>query len=65
MTTLTVTVPDMACSACADTITKAVQALDATATVQADVTAKTVAIEAQVEADALTQAIVQAGYTVA
>jgi len=65
MTTLTVTVPDMACSACVNTITQAVQALDATATVQADVTAKTVAIEAQAEAEALTQAIVQAGYTVA
>ena len=64
MATLNLTVPDMACSACAETITKAVQALDATASVQADPATKQVAISTAGEPEQVKQAIVEAGYTV-
>ncbi|HSM80260.1 MAG TPA: heavy-metal-associated domain-containing protein [Nodosilinea sp.] len=64
MTTLSVTVPDMACGACASTITQAVQAVDPSAQVNANLDAKTVEITASVTAAALTEAIQQAGYTV-
>ncbi|MBW4466291.1 MAG: heavy-metal-associated domain-containing protein [Pegethrix bostrychoides GSE-TBD4-15B] len=63
--TLELTVPDMACSACADTITKAVTAVDPAAQVNADTKTKQVSIETQVDATAVRQAITSAGYTVA
>lgn len=58
-------VPNMACSACADTITKAVIAVDPTATVNADPKTKQVSIETQSNETAIKEAIVAAGYTVA
>jgi copper chaperone len=64
MTTLAVTVPDMACGACATTITEAVQAIDPTANVKTNLESKAVEITASVGAEALTEAIQQAGYTV-
>lgn len=54
----------MACSACADTITKAVIAVDPTATVNADSKTKQVSIETQSNETAIKEAIVAAGYTV-
>ncbi|MGB3236673.1 MAG: heavy-metal-associated domain-containing protein [Geitlerinemataceae cyanobacterium] len=57
-------VPDMACSACANTIDQAVKQVDANAKVEADVTAKTVTIETQQPVEAIKKAIVAAGYTV-
>ena len=63
--TLAIKVPDMACGACADTITKAVQALDASATVQADTKTKQVEITSSASDEAIKTAIVEAGYTVA
>jgi copper chaperone len=65
MTTLAVTVPDMACGACATTIAEAVKAIDPTAEVKTNLEAKAVEIQASVSADALTEAIQKAGYTVA
>lgn len=62
--TLQLTVPNMACSACGDTITKAVKALDADATVQADPKTKQVNIETQASENAVKQAIANAGYQV-
>lgn len=59
------TVPNMACSACSDTITKAVKALDPGATVQADTKTKQVMIATQASETAIKQAITNAGYTVA
>jgi len=57
-------VPNMACSACAETITKAVVAIDPMAKVDADPKTKQVKIEtAQPEAD-MKAAIATAGYTV-
>ncbi|PSN20035.1 hypothetical protein C7271_04190 [filamentous cyanobacterium CCP5] len=64
MTTLTIKVPDMACGACAETITKAVQGLDPAASVKADVETKAVDITTSVNADAVKEAIAKAGYTV-
>ncbi|MEH1872140.1 MAG: heavy-metal-associated domain-containing protein [Nostoc sp.] len=42
--TLQLKVPNMACSACGDTITKAVKSVDPTATVQADPKTKIVLV---------------------
>lgn len=64
MTTLSVTVPDMACGACVTTITEAVQAVDPSAQIKTDLGSKAVDISASVSADALTEAIEKAGYTV-
>lgn len=57
-------VPNMACSACSDTITKAIQAIDPTATVQADTKTKLVEVDTQASETAIRDAIVAAGYTV-
>ena len=64
MTTLNLTIPDMACSACAATITKSVQSLDTSATVDADTQTKKVTISTTSEPDHVKQAIADAGYTV-
>jgi copper chaperone len=64
MTTLTLTIPDMACSACADTITEAVQTLDAAATVTADPATKQVNISTTAAVAVVKQAIAAAGYIV-
>jgi copper chaperone len=58
-------VSNMACSACSDTITKAIKAVDPSATVQADPKTKLVEIETQASQSAIAQAITEAGYSVA
>lgn len=58
-------VPNLACSACSETITKAIKAIDPTATVQADPKTKEVKVETQATKAAIEQAITDAGYTVA
>jgi copper chaperone len=63
--TLELTVPNMACSACSETITQAVKAIDPTATIQADTKTKLVNIETQVTEAEIKQAITDAGYTIA
>lgn len=63
--TLELTVPNMACSACSETITKAIHALDPNAAVQADPKTKLVNIETQASEIDIKQAITNAGYTVA
>lgn len=65
MTTLEFTVPNMACSACSETIAKAVIALDPAASVQADPKTKLVKIETQASETAVKNAVVAAGYQVA
>ncbi|WP_337884462.1 heavy-metal-associated domain-containing protein [Fischerella thermalis] len=62
--TLQLKVPNMACSACGESITKAVKTVDPAATVQADTKTKLVQIETQAAETAITQAITAAGYTV-
>ncbi|MDB9526045.1 heavy-metal-associated domain-containing protein [Oscillatoria sp. CS-180] len=64
MTTLNLTIPDMACSACADTITKSVHALDAAAVVNANTETKAVTISTTSDPTQVKQAIADAGYTV-
>ncbi len=63
--TLQFKVPNMACSACSDTITKAVIAIDPTASVQADPKTKLVKIETQASEAAVKDAVTAAGYQVA
>jgi copper chaperone len=58
-------VPKMACSACGETITKAVKGVDPSATVQADPKTKLVEIETQASQSAIARAITAAGYPVA
>ena len=62
--TLEFTVPNMACSACAETITKAVVAIDPSATVAADPKTKQVKIETGQPEGVVKEAITAAGYTV-
>jgi copper chaperone len=60
--TLQLKVPNMACGACANTITKAVTAVDPTAKVEADTKTKMVSIETQQSETAIKEAIAAAGY---
>lgn len=63
--TLQLKVPNMACSACSDTIAKAIQAIDPTATVQADPKTKLVEVNTQAAETTIREAIAAAGYTIA
>ncbi|HLO87680.1 MAG TPA: heavy-metal-associated domain-containing protein [Nostocaceae cyanobacterium] len=60
--TIQLTVPGMACSACANNITNAVKAVDAHAIVAADPKTKLVSVETQVSEIAIKEALVAAGY---
>jgi len=62
--TLQLTVPSMACSACVDTITKAVQNIDPDAVVAADTKTKLVRVETQQDETVVKGAIAAAGYPV-
>lgn len=55
-------VPDMACSACANTIAQAIKAIDPNATIEANTETKAVEIVTVVAEIPLKQAIQQAGY---
>ena len=63
--TLQLKVPNMACSACSDTITQAVKAIDPNATVQTDLKTKLVAIDTQASETTIREAITTAGYAIA
>jgi copper chaperone len=63
--TLQFKVPNTACSACGDTINKAIQAIDPEAIVKTDSKTKLVEVETQVSDKAIAEAITAAGYTVA
>lgn len=63
--TLQLKVLNMACSACGETITKAIQAVDPTAKVEADPKTKLVSVETQTTEAAVKEAITAAGYSVA
>ena len=63
--TLSFTVPNLACSACVETVTQAIQAIDTTAQVKADSKTKQVEVTTNASEAAIKQAIVDAGYTVA
>ncbi|MBR8832492.1 MAG: heavy-metal-associated domain-containing protein [Stigonema ocellatum SAG 48.90 = DSM 106950] len=56
-------VPNMACSACSGTITKAIKAIDPNATVQADPKTKIVLVDTQESEIAIKEVITSAGYS--
>lgn len=58
-------IPDLACSACVETVTKAVQAIDTQAQVSADPKTKQVSIMTSAPEAAINAAITAAGYTIA
>ncbi|MEA5531413.1 heavy-metal-associated domain-containing protein [Dolichospermum sp. UHCC 0684] len=60
--TITLTIPGMACSACASNITKAVKAVDANAIVEADPQTKFVNVDTQASETAIKEALTAAGY---
>ncbi|MDJ0900790.1 MAG: heavy-metal-associated domain-containing protein [Xenococcus sp. MO_188.B8] len=60
--TIQLQVPDMACDACAKTITQAVLVLDSQASVKADSQTKQVTIETQASESSVRKAITAAGY---
>ncbi len=64
MTTIELTVPSMACSACSATITKAIQAVDPAASVTADLATKRLRVETIQPEATVRQAIEAAGYPV-
>ena len=59
---LQLTVPKLACSACANTLTKAIQTIDSAATVQANPKTKVVRVETQASETAIKEAIAAVGY---
>ena len=65
MMTLNLKVPKIACAACVDTVTSAVQTIDPTAEVQADTKTKIVKVQSQQSEAAIKQAIATAGYPAA
>ena len=58
-------VPDLACSACVETVTQAVHGVDTAAQVTADSKTKQVSIISEASETAIRDAITTAGYTVA
>ncbi len=61
--TIQLKVPDMACGACAETITEAIHNLDSQATVKADPQTKEVIVETQTSESSIRNAIAAAGYS--
>lgn len=59
-----ISVEGMACGSCEEAVETAVAALEGTDSVEADNTTDTVEIEGEPDADAVTEAIEDAGYTV-
>ena len=57
-------VPSIACSGCADTITKAIKNLESEADVQVDVEQKIVTVETKASEESIKQVITAAGHTV-
>ena len=56
-------VDDMTCGHCVQTITRAVKGVDAGADVRVDLATKSVDVTSQAQADAIAEAIREAGYT--
>lgn len=64
MMTLQLTVPNMACSACGDTITQAIKEIDPAAQVKTDPATKRVDVETKAAESEIRAAITEAGYQV-
>ncbi len=63
MATYQLRIPDLACSGCVEIITAAIQALEPTAEITADLATKQVTIQTQAPVTTIHEAIIQAGYT--
>jgi len=63
--TLQLKVPKLACTACVNIVTKAIQSVDAKAKVEADAKTKTVRIDTQREEAEIRGAIAAVGYPAA
>lgn len=61
-TSHTFTLPDMSCGGCVQSITRAAQAVDASATVQADLPQHRVTVTSSQPREALARAIADAGF---
>ncbi|KST65742.1 heavy-metal-associated domain-containing protein [Mastigocoleus testarum] len=62
--TLTLKVPNMACSACVNAIKFAIQSVDSTAIVEADTKTKIIDIQTQKPEDKIKQVLADAGYPI-
>ncbi|OYQ65292.1 heavy metal transporter [Pseudanabaena sp. SR411] len=62
---LTLSVPSIGCSSCIETITKAIQAVDASAIVTGDSTTKSLDVESQLTEVKIRELIAIAGHKVA
>ncbi|WP_434686050.1 heavy-metal-associated domain-containing protein [Pseudanabaena minima] len=62
---LTLSVPSIGCASCIETITKAIQAVDASAIVTGDSTTKSLDVESQLTEVKIRELIVIAGHKVA
>ena len=63
--TIQLKVPGIACSACVNTVTKAIKTVDANATVEADTKTKIVNVQSQQSEDKIKEIIAEAGYPAA
>ncbi|MDJ0697546.1 MAG: heavy-metal-associated domain-containing protein [Cyanobacteria bacterium J06639_18] len=63
--TLTLKVPDIACSACVSAVTDAIKSFDSSATVEADPKTKIVNVQTQQPEDKIKQVLANAGYPAA
>jgi copper chaperone len=62
---LTISVPSIGCASCIETITKAIQAVDASAIVTGDSTTKSLDVESQLTEVKIRELIAIAGHKVA
>ena len=63
--TIQLKVPDIACSACVNTVTQAIKSVDGNATVEADTTTKIVKVQSQQSEEKIKEVIAKAGYPAA
>lgn len=64
MTTLRLVIPDMACGACVETITKTLHNLDPAAGVATNLQTKVVEVNSSLDRSLIIEGITKAGYTV-
>ena len=60
---LVFTIKDMTCGHCVGSITKAIQALDPSAKIEAELTTHSLSVHSQSDAQAIEDCIREAGYT--
>ncbi len=61
---LKMTVTDISCDGCAESITESIHTMEPDAKVEVDVKAKTVTVESAASEETIKQAITSAGYTI-